>query len=170
MVATEVEDAANDAEDGTKLWVTASIEANNFPTDTILLVGEGERDEGGAFEFGVRSRQQVKTPLTDEKLHIGEPERSGVGFCSGVFTGTEEEEEGKGNHVGHSQVAVGRGCEGNKHDVLNDGDGHRFDAIGRRVFSTVGAELTLDAKVYVALRVLARIVGPQTSERLANAP
>lgn len=54
--------------------------------------------------------------------------------------------------------------------MLDDGDRDGLDAIGRRVFSAVGAELTLEAEVYVALGIFAWIVGPHTRERLANAP
>jgi hypothetical protein len=43
MVTTKVKDAANDAEDGTELWVTTAVESNDFSTDAVFLVSEGQR-------------------------------------------------------------------------------------------------------------------------------
>jgi hypothetical protein len=101
MVSAKVKDAANDAEDGTELWVTTAVKSNDFATDAIFLVSEGERYKSRRFEFGVGSSEQIETPLANEELDIGESERSGVGRSGGVFARTEEEEEGQRNHVGN---------------------------------------------------------------------
>jgi hypothetical protein len=170
IVTTEVEDAANDAKDGTQLGVSTAVESDDLASDAIFLVSEGEGDKRSRMELSLGGSEQIETTLANEKLDIREAERCSIGGRGGVFARPEEKKESQRNHVGNGQVAVGGSGESHKHDVLNDGYRDGFDSIGRRVVSAVGAELTLETEVNVALGVFAGVDGPQTSERLSNAP
>jgi hypothetical protein len=96
-----MEDATDGSQDGTELGVATAVKANDFTAHAIFLVGEGEGDEGRRLELGVGAGCKVETALTNKELHICVTKRSSIGRCGSIFARSEEEEEGKSNHVGN---------------------------------------------------------------------
>jgi hypothetical protein len=95
----EMEDATDGSQEGTELGVATAVESNDFTAHATFLVIEGEGDEGRRLDLGVGAGRKVETALTNKELHVSVTKRSSIGRRDSVFARSEEEEEGKGNHV-----------------------------------------------------------------------
>ena len=82
-----MEDAAGKDSWGTEEGVTTVAQAYYLSADTVLLVTEGERCEGGCGEFGVRGCVEVQPAGAAEELDVAKLEGRGVGWTVGIFTG-----------------------------------------------------------------------------------
>ena len=78
---------------------------DDFATVSILLRGEGEGDEVGGLECGGCSSREVEVSAAGSKLKVGEEKGGCFGGRGGVFARSEEEEEGKYDHVGNGDGA-----------------------------------------------------------------
>jgi hypothetical protein len=103
------------------LNVAAPGEANNLPSDTVLLVGERKGGEGGRAEGGKVVRDGIQAMKVNKKLDIAEPKRRSL-------------------QPGADRKVVGCvGDQGSGHDVANDVHRDGLDSVGRGVlFSVVG--------------------------------
>ena len=79
---------------------------------------EGEGSERGRPDGFERHGERVYTVVADEKLHILHSERCSVRFCSSVFPGSQEEEEGEGDHIRGRLIGLAG------YDVIGKGDCH----------------------------------------------
>ena len=74
-------------------------EANNFTMDTVLLGSESVGGEGCGKELKVHGQEKVEALAANEKLNIGQNERSGVRWFASILTRTHEVEKGNADHV-----------------------------------------------------------------------
>ena len=86
-----------------------------------------------------------------------------------VYSLAQEEKEGNHSHIhsglyGRTVGIVGCNAEG----MVQQLDGHRFYTVWRGVSFGIGAQLSLDAEVDGAQRVLPDVLGPQAGKRLAH--
>lgn len=110
--------APNDGLHWAQERISGSAESNDFPTYAAFLRSEGEGSECGRSDGFQRSGERVYTVAADEKLHILHTERCCVGFGSSVFPGSQEEEEGEGNHIRGRLIGLAG------YDVIGKGDCH----------------------------------------------
>ena len=166
----EVADAANESADGAERGVTAEAMPDLFTTDSVLLGGEGEHDEGGEVKIGVRTKAKVQTAAANEEFNVSKEKGMRVGRCHRIFTGTHEKVEANDHHVGAGEDKGGRTGfrEGVGGGQLEKTDRNGFDARRGRIGATIGAKLAVQAKVNSAVRVQARVRGPQKGARLAH--
>ena len=99
MMLEEMGDAARKSGDRAEVGVTAVAEAHDFAAHTILLDREFQSGEGGGGDVVGGASEEVEPNGADEEGNIGKAERRGVGGETSIFTGTEQEKEGDGNHV-----------------------------------------------------------------------
>jgi hypothetical protein len=149
IMGASVQYAIAQADDRAQLGISRAREANNFPTDSVLLCRERESGKGGGTYIGIGGKEEVKATVANTELDITEPKRSGFARGNGVFAGTKEVKESNAAHVGNSHVARGRGSMGDGHDTAKDLDWDRLDPVGRRIFLFIGGEHTLNAEVNV---------------------
>jgi hypothetical protein len=81
-------------------------------------------------------------------LNIRKGKRCHIRAIAGIFArAKEEEEEGRANHVSDGHVGGGWGEGSNVEEMVENGDGNRFDMIRRGIGMLVASELALDAKI-----------------------
>jgi hypothetical protein len=51
---------------GAALGAATEAQTDDFASDTVLLVGEGEADKGGGVEILARAGERIKAGLADE--------------------------------------------------------------------------------------------------------
>ena len=144
---------------------------DHLTTDPALLGGEGEGGSSSGKHVSRRGGEEDEALGAKEQLDIGEGEGSGLFFfgSAGVFPRLQEEKEGNHSHIhgglyGRTVGIVGRDAEG----MVQELDGHRFYTVRRGVGFGIGAQLSLDAEVDGAQRVLPDVLGPQAGKRLAH--
>lgn len=169
-MASKGEDTADKAANRAQERSTAKAQADDFTTDTILLVGEFQRGKGGLLQRGIGGIGKGKAAVINVERNVTEAKRAGAGVGCCVFAGTEQEKEGKTDHVGNGKVARRSFGLGSSHDLAYDLNRNGLYSVGRRVCTRVAGKLAGQAEIHVALRVTPWVVGPQVSERLANAP
>jgi hypothetical protein len=65
---------------------------DDFATDTVLLGGEGERDEGNAIQVGEVTRERVDAIIADKELHVAETKRVAL-TRTAVLAGSKQPKE-----------------------------------------------------------------------------
>ena len=114
--------------------------ANNFPSDSVFLRGEGERDVVRLGESSDWITGRIKDLSVVAESDVAEAERSGLVFGVGVavLTGAHEEVEADPDDICDALcfgVPVGVVLE----DVVEDCNGEGSDALWQRVVSSVAA-------------------------------
>ena len=71
----------------------------------------------------------IKTETSNEELDTTEPKWGYFGRGAGVFSGTEEIEEGKGYHVSNGNIVNRRSYQGSSHYVSDNVHRDRVDVI-----------------------------------------
>jgi hypothetical protein len=107
IIMSEMKNAADDGEDGTEFGVATMGKTDDFAADTVLLIGEGERGEGGRPERLLVGSGGAETDRPDEQLDITHTEGCVVGRRCGVFARAEKEEEHQHNHISDSKIVDG---------------------------------------------------------------
>jgi hypothetical protein len=64
------DNAADDAVKGAALGAVTEADTDDFASDTVPLVGEGEADKGGGIEILVRAGERIEASVSDKQLDI----------------------------------------------------------------------------------------------------
>jgi len=165
----EVEEPTSGRRNRTEQGITAAPEADDFAADTIFLIGKFKSNKGGGKELGRGGSGSAQTDRAQKQVDVAGAERLSGRRRAGVLAGPKEKEETEADHVGKgAENGVGSGV-GLGHDVAEDRDRDGFDTLRGRVGARVASELALEAVIDFALWGEARIRGPHTRKRLANA-
>jgi hypothetical protein len=144
---------------------------DHFAAHTVFLVCENERGGGGSLHVRNGCHTRFYKTIADEKLQVMQSESRVVGGGAHIFSGAQQIVESADGHVSDGFDGVyGRGCgmECDGEDCVDDLDGDPFYAGWGVIFSTPGAELSLDAEVNVSGDRSTRVLGPHTGEPLAH--
>ena len=83
MLTEVLEDSADDGLDWTDKGVATTGEPNDFTTDAVFLVGEGEGGEASLLDLFNRCIDEVDTGVSNEQLDV--VQSKGVVVVVGVF-------------------------------------------------------------------------------------
>jgi hypothetical protein len=148
--------------------VAAQAKANNFSTDGVFLVGEGQGDEGGAIKVRLSRRLGKDATVADVNGDVLESKRGAVSGRSSVLTRSAEEKESNAEHVDNRESFGGAMLPGKVGGMVHNGNRNRFDPIRRRVGPGVSAELATEAKFGFARRSQPRVRGPHARKGLTH--
>jgi hypothetical protein len=96
-VLAKVKNSTNNCFYRTKVGIATAGEANDFPTDPVLLGGERKGGKPCLLQLFYWSSGKVETCRSNEELDILEPEWMFV--VVRVFSRAKEEKEGNDDHI-----------------------------------------------------------------------
>jgi hypothetical protein len=162
-------DAADGALNRAARGATTASEANDFASDTVLLVGKGEADKGGGVQIGVGAGDEIEAMVSHEELNVLEEKRAGFGLgAHRILARATQEKEGKADHVSNSTVGDGWSSQCQAEATHHNGDRNWFDASWGRVGLGIARQLALEAKINGTRGRQARVLGPHSGEALAH--
>jgi len=106
--AEKVLHVADDALEGASVGVPAFAVADDFAFDPLPLGGEHKGDVGHCTELGISGSSRINVATANAEFDILKFERCVVVHIC-MLTGTHEEEEGNGLHVGNAGEVLGGG-------------------------------------------------------------
>jgi hypothetical protein len=133
MVLQKVEDATDKRSNWAKVWITATAKAHHFATYTIFLCGkfQGRECSRGNVVWG--GSDEIEASDADEEGDIAQAKWCCVRWGAGVLTRAEKEKERDGDHIRNGQGGGIVGEDSGMDELLQDGDGNRFDSVRRGV-------------------------------------
>ena len=137
----EVSGASLEGKDGAEERVSTAAKTDDLTTYSVLLGGEGERSERGAYDVSERDGRGGRTTGTDPELDIRKTERRSVRYGASVFPWAKEKEESDNDHVGNGVITrvISGICS---HDgVTEDLDWNWLDTVRGRILPFVTCEL-----------------------------
>jgi hypothetical protein len=140
-VLAEVSGASLEGKDGAEERVSTAAKTDDFTTYSILLGGEGERSERGAYDVSERDGRGGRTTGTDPELDIRKTERRSVRYGASVFPRAKEKEESDNDHVGNGVITRVISGVRSHDDVTEDLDWNGLYAVRGRILPFVTCEL-----------------------------
>ena len=134
---------ASGCQDGAEKWVATAAQTYAFTSHGIFLRGEFQGDEGGGSEAADVGGEGVEARRADKKGYILQVERLRLAGGSCIFSWTEEKKETQADHVGDGKIHGGVCAQGLLCNVVEDGDGNRFNTQWRGVQFSVSCQHAL---------------------------
>lgn len=141
---------------------------NLLPTNTILLVSEGQTGKGGRLNLCWRGCGEIQHGGTKEQLNISKPKQVGGGASFTILPWSAKEEEGNPHHSGGCLEGKRSGQVGDALRFMENLDGNGLHtARGVVTFTPIFPKVG-QAGVHFPELVKPRVWEAQLGERLAN--
>ena len=101
--------------------------ANNFAFVAVFLGYKGKAQERNGLKCGASGGAIVRRPCPFPEADVANEEGVRISHRTGVFSRSQEKEEGKSHHVRSCEGLCITSCSGDFVGAIQDGDGDGFD-------------------------------------------